>query len=53
MLKGFFYNQSMLIAQDIDIPDIELPIPLMPVDPDVDGIDIWTPFPFQTAFHFG
>lgn len=30
MLKGFFYNQSMLIAQDVDS----------------DGTDIWTPDPF-------
>jgi hypothetical protein len=42
MLKGFFNNQSMLIAQDADGTDIWLPGPPMQllIDPDTDGSGI-------------
>jgi hypothetical protein len=42
MLKGFFDNSYMFIAQDVDGKDIELPgPPMQPLnDPDTDGSGI-------------
>jgi len=42
MLKGFFDNSDMFIAQDVDGTDIDLPGPPMEllIDPDTDGSGI-------------
>jgi hypothetical protein len=38
-------KDPILITQDLDGLDVGLPGQMIPVDPDLDGTDIWTPQP--------
>jgi hypothetical protein len=47
MIKDIFDSTRMstpiVLVQDTDIPDIFVPMQLVPIDPDTDGLGGWLP----------